>query len=126
MSSVNTDKLIAGLKAYFETPEMVALVEEIFHGPFKINKVARVVALVGEAVKIVETLAADIADVGSGSVTGKEKKDAVVGYLDGVLELPFFLEPLDGPIIGIVVDAIVVWFNVKFSHAWIDKVKGWF
>ena len=126
MASVNTEKLLAGLEEYFATPTMKDLVDQIFHGPFQVSKIVKVLSLVGEAVRIAEQLAADIGDVGSGSVTGKEKKDAVVGFLDGVLELPFFLEPLDGPVIGIAVDATVTFFNAKFNHAWLDKVKEWF
>lgn len=124
MASVNTEKFIAGLKEYFVKPEIKALWDEIFNPPFKISKVAKVVALVVESVKVVEQLAADMGEIGAG--TGAEKKDAVVKFLDGSIELPFYLEPLDGPIIGIVVDAVVGFFNLRFKKAWLDKVKSFF
>ena len=121
MTSVDKQVFIDGLGEYALTEEFKKLYDEVFHGPFKIGKIGQLVALVIEAVKVVERVADDMGEIGAGS--GKAKKDAVVGWIDGVLDLPFFLEPIDGPIIGAVVDGICLFFNSRLTKNWISVVK---
>lgn len=119
MPSVNTKKLLEGLKAYADTGALEKLVAE-FKAAGIVDKIAVSFGIIKEAVHLVEKLAADFGELGT--PTGREKRDAVVGFLDGVIELPFFLEPIDGPVIGQMVDGLVAWYNLKVGHRWLDVV----
>jgi hypothetical protein len=66
-------------------------------------------------VKIAERLALD-----AGGVSGQDKRDAVVKIIDDLIKLPFYLELLDGLVIGIIIDRIISALNKKFGHSWID------
>jgi hypothetical protein len=121
MSSIETDKLVDGLKEYFETPEMKNLIEKVFHGPFKLSKITQVIALVYEAVIAAEKLANDIEGMGTGA--GKEKKEAVVKWMEEAIHLPFYLEPFDGLAISMAVDAIVLWFNLRIGKNWLTVIQ---
>lgn len=119
MANLDVDHLVAGLKEYFVTPEMEELIGKLKDGGFKLSKIVTGVALVFEAIKKVEELAADITEVGGGG----EKKKAVQKFLDDAIDLPFWMEPLDGPVIGIVIDAVVLYYNTKIGHNWLGVVK---
>ena len=121
MVSIDKQFFIDGLDEYALTDEFKDLYEQVFHGPFKISKIAKSVALVFEAVKVVEQLASDAGSIAAGS--GKDKKDAVVGWLDDCIKLPFYLEPLDGVVIGIAIDAIVTFLNIKLTNNWLPKIR---
>lgn len=118
--TLDTQHLVDGLRDYFVTPEMVALVDKLKEGGFKLSKIVLGISLIFEAVKKVEELAADMLEVSGG---GKEKKDAVKKWIDGAIDLPFWAEPLDGPVIGLVIDAVVLYYNTKIGHQWIGVVK---
>jgi hypothetical protein len=119
MASVDTQYFIDGLKAYFAKPEIVAMVNEIIHGPFKIGKIAKVGALAVECIHVVEQIAADVDAVGVGGA----KRDAVVQFLDDTIKVPFYLEPIDGMIIGIGIDALVAWYNLKIGKGWLAVIQ---
>ena len=55
--------------------------------------------------------------------TGKEKRQAVVDKLDSLITLPWFLEWMDGPLIGWLVDMACSVFNKKNGHDWGNKVQ---
>lgn len=48
--------------------------------------------------------------------TGKEKRKFVVDRLDAMLTLPWFLEALDGPALGVLVDLICDKLNLLTDH----------
>lgn len=52
--------------------------------------------------------------------SGKEKRQAVVDKLDDLIPLPWFLEWMDGPLIGWLVDKCCAMFNEKAGHDWKD------
>ena len=120
MPSIDTQKLLTGLKAYAATGAIEALIEK-FKAAGIVDKVAVAFGIIKEAVHLVEKLATDLE--GLGTPTGQEKRDAVVSFLDDVVKLPFFLEPIDGPLIGQAVDGLVAWYNFKIGHGWLDKIR---
>lgn len=119
MTSLNTDKLLDGIRTHFETPEMVKLIEDIQQGGL-LHKFSVGIGLLIEGVKVVEHLAKDMADLG---IAGSEKKKALVKYLDNIIKLPFYAEPFDGPILGLAVDGIVAYYNAKIGHGWLTVIK---
>ena len=50
--------------------------------------------------------------------TGAEKKAYVVGKLDEMVMLPWYLEPFDGVIFGALVDFICARLNTLYGHGW--------
>ena len=54
--------------------------------------------------------------------SGAEKRQAVVDKLDALITLPWFLEWMDGPLIGWLVDKVCGLFNAEQGHDWADKV----
>ena len=50
-------------------------------------------------------------------LSGKEKRDAVVRKLDDMIRLTAYLEPFDGPIIGVFIDLAVSKLNSIFGHS---------
>jgi hypothetical protein len=71
-----------------------------------------------DAIKIVEKIVADSGEVG----LGKEKRDAVVDFLEKAIEVPFYLETIDGYIIGLIVDTIVGVLNKFFGKTWLKDI----
>ena len=120
MASVNKEMLLAGLKEYFTTPEMVQVISEIFDGPFKLGKIAKMVAMGSLAIDVVEKLVYDAEEVGKGGA----KRDAVVTWVDDIVELPFYLEMLDGPVIKASITAIVTVRNIRYGKNWIEIIKN--
>ncbi len=120
MASVNVDKLVEGLRAHFATDEIVSLIDEIQKDGV-LDKVSAGFALVKECIPIVEQLAIDLDDLDE--VQGKDKRDALVKFLDDCIELPFWAEPFDDNIIGTAIDGLVWWYNHKIGHDWLAKVK---
>jgi len=121
--TIDTAYLVAGLRKYFETAEILAEIEKLKRGGI-LQRLSAVLTLVWECVLKVEELVNDISDAGSGSQTGKAKKQAVVSFLDEAVHLPFYLEMIDGPIISMAVDAVVAWYNLRLGHGWLGKVKS--
>lgn len=117
--SIDTEYLVKGIREYFVTDKMAELVEKIKTGGFKLSKIAVGLAIVYEAIVAVEKLVQDMNEVGLGG----EKKKAVQTFIDDAIDLPFYLEGFDGFIIGMVIDAVVLYYNSKFGHGWIDTVK---
>jgi hypothetical protein len=120
--TINMEKLIDGLRAYAETDKFKELCDGLKTGGI-LSKFAGVIPIATEAVHVVEKIAADVEGAG---ISGSEKREAVVTFLDGVLILPVWLEPFDGPLIGKVVDGVVAFYNTKIGHKWLDKVKSIF
>lgn len=118
---IKTDVLLAGIKEYVGVEDIKAKVDEITNASGLLAKFIKGFALVPYLVAIVEGVYKDLSDVQTGG--GKEKKDAVVKFIDDVIDAPFWLEPIDGSLISVAVDAIVGVFNLVKGKEWLDKVK---
>ena len=121
MTSINTEKLKAGLKDYFDNPEVAAKIEEIKDANI-LKKLVVGLSLIPDLVAIVEEIATDIGD----AVPGSDKRKVIVDFMDDVIKAPFWVEPFDDNIIGIAVDTVVLYYNTKIGHSWLAKVKSWF
>ena len=55
--------------------------------------------------------------------SGKEKRQAVVDKLDSLIPLPWFLEWMDGPLIGWLVDKACSILNDQRGHEWDETLK---
>ena len=119
MASLNTDKLVGGLETYFKSEEMLTLVKELKE-PGLLSKISTGIAIVMEGVKAVEQIAFDLRDM---SIKGSEKKKALVKFLDDCVDVPFYLEPIDGIVIGMAIDGIIAYYNIKIGHGWLGIVK---
>lgn len=79
--------------------------------------------LIAELIDFSITTAEKIsADAGT-ALSGKDKLDAVVGFLDGCIELPFYLEIFDGPAIRFAITQVVNLLNVKFGKDWATRLR---
>ncbi len=56
--------------------------------------------------------------------TGAEKRQAVVDKLDDLIPLPWFLECMDGPLIGWLVDKVCTLLNNQRGHEWGETLKA--
>ena len=56
--------------------------------------------------------------------TGADKKAYVIGRLDDLAHLPWFLEPFDNAIFEVLIDTACRLLNNWFGHEWQDKVKS--
>lgn len=90
---------IAALKALIESIEWTG-------GIFSILQ--KLWAAGNEAVVIVEAVTLEVS-----GLTGEEKKKLAVQAVDDAVSLPFYLEWVDGPAIGFMIDRIVALFNRK-------------
>lgn len=115
---VNKEVLLEGIKNYFKVGRYAELYQELMDASW-IQKPAKLVALVVAAVVTAEQVVVDMEEVGFGF----EKKKAVQAWLDEVIDLPFYLEPLDGPLAGIAIDGIVGIFNVVQKKNWLIAAK---
>jgi len=124
MPVLNKEYFLEGLRKYAVEPENVALIETIFHGPFKLDKITGVITLIHECVQVVEKMAADAGEIGAG--TGKAKKDAIIHFLDESTDLPWYIDKtgIDSIIISSAIDAVITWFNAKMGKDWILKLKS--
>ena len=55
--------------------------------------------------------------------TGAEKKEYVIGKLDDMIRLPWFLEPFDNAIFDVLIDAACRVLNNRFGHEWTGKIN---
>ncbi|MCF4150237.1 hypothetical protein L2W58_00240 [Dethiosulfovibrio sp. F2B] len=87
------------------------------------ENLSNVVDFVGRIVVFAELATSQVKDEISG-LQSKDKRDAVVEYLDGLIVLPWFLEPFDGPIIRGLVDYAVDKLNERLGHDWgLDRIE---
>lgn len=52
--------------------------------------------------------------------SGAAKRQYVVGRLDNMVRLPWYLEPFDGPAFGLIVDYVCDTLNLIMGHDWKD------
>lgn len=100
---INEDKLWEGLNGLLdidEFKEKIKLIQKDGFGPEDIPVAGDIFKM---AIETVENICIEAGVFGF----GKEKKKAVVKFLDDIIRLPFYLEWLDGPAIGAIVDLLV-------------------
>lgn len=117
---INKEVLLDGLKQYFDTEKYAKIIEEIKSAGI-IGKITRGLSLVPLAVGAIEKVYMDLSDIQTGG--GKEKKDAVVEWLDDIIEGNFIIEMIDGKIISMAVDGLVLWLNITKGKLWLDVSK---
>ncbi len=109
--TIDTEYLVAGLRNYFETDEMVAQMKALTQMPFVPSILP---AFVADAVCLVEKIVRDAHEVGEGGI----KRDAVVKFIDETIQVGWLLETVDGIAIGFAVDQVVEILNKK-AEEWI-------
>lgn len=114
MSSINKEMLLAGLGQYIDVAHFKADLAAL-HGTKILQLPGKLLDLFTDAIKVVEKIVADSGEAG----LGKEKRDAVVDFLERAIEVPFYLESIDGYIIGLIVDTIVGVLNKFFGKTWL-------
>lgn len=114
--TIDIDYLLKGLKQYFETDEMVALVKELGTLPFDARMAPGVLK---QAIAVVEKMVVDAKEVGH----GKEKRDAVVEFLDKVIVLHRPFEWFDEMAIGVAVDKIIEGLNKNIGKVWLSGLS---
>jgi hypothetical protein len=113
--SINVEKLLTGIREQFQTAEFEQAIAELKEG-FKISKV---LAVAFQAVMVCERVAESAGELYS----SEEKQEAVATFVDEVVQLPFFLEPFDGPFIKLAINTIVGWLNIIAGKKWLAKLS---
>ncbi len=114
---IDVQKLKAGLSEYFQAENFQETLKELKEH----FRIGLLVVLIQEGVVIVEKLAADFGE----TISGESKHEALASFIDDCVKLPFFLEPFDGKLIHAGIDAIVWWYNSKFGHDWLTKMRSY-
>ena len=107
--SINEAKLWEGLNGVLELEEHKDALEKLKDLSFGVEYIQIVAGMFKLAIDTVEHICNEAGETG----VGPEKKKAVVKFLDDVIQLPFYLEWLDGPAIGALVDLLVSWLFPK-------------
>ena len=68
-------------------------------------------------VMAVEIAADDIADDLEG-LESDDKLNTAVEFLDDLIELPWYLETIDGPMFKVMISMAVYWLNKRYGHNW--------
>ena len=124
----NVDKIRTSLEtlvadARYLKSQMDEISEWNSLGKIKAN-VSKLRDLVGRIVIFAELATSQIRS-GLTDLTSEDKRTAVVGYLDSLLVLPWFLEPFDGPLLGALVEYVVRKLNGALGHDWgLAKVEA--
>ncbi len=81
-------------------------------------KITTLSLIIYDCAVLIEHLAGDVANV------SKEKRDAIVEFLDESIELNWVLEKFDGFVIGKAVDEIIDLLNTAHGKEWAGKVRS--
>lgn len=118
MSSFDMELLQAKLDELLDWDEFVAEVEAVKALDFGALPAAEAGNLFSSLIQKAATVVERVAAEAKGVLSSKEKRDAVVDFLDDVIKLPFYLELLDGPVLKIMVDMVIGALNDKLGHLW--------
>jgi len=124
MSSIDFDKLKSGVAEYFDgdAEALEALGKSIatsYKAQDWVTFNVSLGSLIEAGVMAVEKLKTDIGDIAK----GQEKKDALVNFLDGCINIGFIPDKildLDGHMIGILIDNAVRVLN-KYKPEWVNE-----
>lgn len=75
-------------------------------------------------IKVIVAVEYIVTEIMAMSGEGSEKRKAVVKFLDDVFDLPFYLEPFDGIVFGMAVDAVVTALNTFLGKTWIKEAAA--
>ena len=106
---INEEKLWEGLEKLLDLEEIKEQVHNLKGLKFGIEFISIIANLLGLAIKTVEEICLEAGEVG----VGPEKRGAVVKFFESIIQLPFYLEFFDGPLIGALVDIVVRWIFPK-------------
>lgn len=82
-----------------------------------ISNIGTLTDFVIDVVLAVELSAREVADEFE-SITGAEKREAAAQLLDDLLDLPWYLEVIDGPAFEILLSVVVEMLNKYMGHDW--------
>jgi hypothetical protein len=132
--TIDKEKLVEGLKDAFDVGEFKDKFEDLKgfkFNPFNFGpdgkpegwdifirdgKLASEVFL--QVIRTVERLCFEAGQVASGA----DKLEAVAEFLDEIIQLPFYLEWADRPVIKMVITFLVNQLNALFGKDWINKI----
>lgn len=116
MAKIDAEAIKQELAKYME----IELLKDALADLQKAFSFKKLFALIMALVHVAERVVADIGEVGSGA--GEEKKKAVIQFLDDQIKLPFYLELIDGKIIGFAIDGLIIFYNTWYGKKWFDVV----
>jgi hypothetical protein len=100
---IDEKTLWTGLNGLLDIDDFKDKIGSLKGKSFGIDYIVTIKDIFEAAITKVEELCNEAGESG----VGKEKRDAVVKFLDDIIALPFYLEWLDGPAIGAIVDILV-------------------
>jgi hypothetical protein len=113
---IDKDLLLQKLVEYIDLSAMAEKIKAC-EGKSLYDMPAALSDVITEVIVTVEKIMVDIQEVGHGG----EKEDAVVAFLDGVIKLPYWLEPFDDNVIRPIVRSIVATLNKGLQYEWPKK-----
>jgi hypothetical protein len=136
---VDKDKLIEAFKRELDLPvinDKIARLKQLFatksFNPFNgvvideangwdnMKEANRLIAdLIDFAITTAERISADA----GAALSGKDKLDAVVKFLDDAIKVPWYLEAFDGPAIRLAITQVVNVLNAKVGHDWAQRLR---
>lgn len=114
MGIINEDKLKEGLYKALDIGLLQAEFMKLKEGGMTFGEYCKFAEIV---VAKAEALSKQVGDI-----AGEEKLNAVVKFLDDVVELPKILEWADGPLLKALVKQAVSSLNKKFGQDWPEKL----
>lgn len=121
----NTKYFLDWAASYTDIETLKVEAKEAFKGITEENmfkKAHKIVAFFDKVVTLVEKAATDFSMIeGQDEPTGKKKLDIAADFLDKAIELPFYLEWLDGKVIRMFLSMSVQALNSHVGDAWKDK-----
>ncbi len=99
---INSQMLLDKLRDLSDWPDIKDKVEALKGKKFGFDLVVAMISLISDVMMVVEGI---VEKVGAVKI-GAEKRKAVVEFVDKSIELPFYLEGIDGPLIGMIVDRL--------------------
>lgn len=121
----NTDYFLKWLASYTEVEDVKKQAAKAFKGITPDNmfkKAHQMTAFFDMIVTLVEKSAVDFSTLeGKDEPTGKKKLDVAAEFLDKIIELPFYLEWLDGKVIKYLLSSAVQSLNKHVGEGWVDS-----
>lgn len=134
--TIDVDKLVNQMKELFDVPELQAKVKAlkgVEFNPFKfgpdgtpvgwdifVQDTGMVTSIFLQVIKTAEKLTSEAGQVAA----GKDKLDAVVKFLDDIIQLPFYLEWADGPALKMIITYLVNLLNKVLGKDWLSHIPS--
>lgn len=123
MPSVDKQKLMAWAVNYTDYEELKRRATEAFTGwdakdpAVFFHKTRLILDVLEDVIDLVERFSRDV-----DKLSGKDKLDSAVDFLDDIVKFPFFLEWVDQVIIKYLLTMVVTQKNKHFGQKWFDSV----